>query len=120
MSLWKQEVEHLQKFNFEGKSAEACLEFFKTSLDFISLTNRVQSADQQWMEEFLDQGGLEAVFDALGTLNTCTSKASRSGLVDAVQQLDCARCIKSIINYQSAINHVIKVGETFVNKLIEG
>jgi len=112
MSLRKQGVEHLEKFKFEGKSAEACLEFFKTSMDFISLNNRVQSADPQWIEEFLDQGGLEMVFDAL------TSKTSQSVL--AVQQLEYVRCIKSIINHQSAISHLIKIGEMFVNKLIEG
>ncbi|XP_065896686.1 inverted formin-2-like isoform X2 [Dysidea avara] len=111
-------MEHLHKFSFEGKPAKACLEFFKTSLDFKGLNNRVQSADTQWMEEFLDQGGLEMVFDTLGTL---TSKTSRSSLAaDASQELECARCIKSVMNHQSAINHIIIVRKKFVNKLTEG
>ena len=114
MSLRKQEIEHLDKFSFEGKPAQACLEFFKTSLDFIGLNNRIQSADAQWMEDFTDQGGLEMAFDALGTL-TSTTRGE-----DTTQQLECVRCIKSVMNHHSAISHVIRVGKTFINKLTEG
>lgn len=102
--------------SLEGADAELTLSLFKNSLNYIGLKNRIKTADQRWIEEFLEQGGLEAIFD---TLSALTSKGFCS-FMDAVQQLECVRCIKAIMNHPFGIEYVIMMGDTFVNKLVKG
>ena len=102
--------------SIEGADAELTLSLFKNSLNYIGLKNRIKTADQKWVEEFLEQGGLETIFD---TLSALSSKGFCS-LMDAVQQLECVRCIKAIMNRPFGIEYVIVVGNTFVNKLVKG
>ena len=102
--------------SIEGAGAELTLSLFKKSLNYIGLKNRLKTADQKWIEEFLDHGGLETIFDTLSAL----SNKGFCSLMDAVQQLECVRCIKAIMNRPFGIAYVIMVGNTFVNKLVKG
>ena len=102
--------------SYEGADAELCLTLFKTSLNFTGLEHRIKSADQKWIEEFLEQGGLEMVFDAL----TALSNKGLSNLLDVVKQLECVRCIKSIMNHPFGIEYVIVTGDRFVSRLVKG
>ena len=102
--------------SIEGADAELTLALFKNSLNYIGLKNRIKTADEKWIEEFLEQGGLETIFD---TLSALSSKGFCS-LMDAVQQLECVRCIKAIMNHPFGIEYVIMIGNAFVNKLVKG
>jgi len=102
--------------SIEGADAELTLNLFKTSLNYIGLKNRIKTADQKWIEEFLEQGGLETILDALSAL----SGKGFCSFMDAVQQLECVRCIKAIMNHPFGIEYVIMMGEKSVNKLVKG
>ena len=102
--------------SIEGADAELTLSLFKTSLNYIGLKKRIKTADQKWIEQFLEHGGLETIFE---TLSMLSSKGFCS-LMDAVQQLECVRCIKAIMNRPFGIAYVIMIGNTFVNKLVKG
>ena len=102
--------------SLEGTDPELCLSLFKNCFNFVGLKNRIKSADQKWIEEFLEQGGLETVFDTLAAL----SNKGFCSLMDAVQQLECIRCIKAIMNHPFGIEYVVVIGDQFVNRLVKG
>jgi len=102
--------------SLEGTDPELCLSLFKNCFNFVGLKNRIRSADQKWIEEFLEQGGLETVFDTLAAL----SKKGFCSLMDAVQQLECIHCIKAIMNHPCGIEYVVVIGDQFVNRLVKG
>lgn len=116
MSLWRKEVELLHEITFDNESPEACLELLEASSNFIGLKNRIQKADQKWIEELLGHGVLEKLFEALAILSSKTS----IGFTDAVQEVECTRCIKSIMNHKYGMEYVIQAEEKFINKLTEG
>jgi len=116
MALWKEEVKHLHEATFENKPPETCLELFEATLNFIALKNRVQKADQKWIEEFLEQGGLEKVFETLAMI----SNKDSLGLSDAMRELECVQCIKSIMNHQFGMEYVIRAEKKFIYKLTQG
>lgn len=116
MSHWKEEIKLLHEVAFDNKPPETCLELFEGSLNFIGLKHRIQNADQQWIEEFLGLGGLEKLFKTLAMI----SGKTLVHLSDAVQELECAQCIKSILNYKWGMEYVIKNEEMFVDTLTEG
>jgi len=102
--------------SYEGADAELCLTLFKNSLNFSGLEHRIKSADQKWIEDFLEQGGLEMVFDALTALNN----KGLTSLLDVVKQLECVRCIKAIMNHPFGIEYVVFTGDQFVIRLAKG
>lgn len=105
--------------SLEGSDPELCIVLFKSTLNFHGLKKRIASADKQWIKEFLHQGGLEMMFDALATLGTKGFSMS-TALKDAVQQLECIGCIKSIMERSSGMEYILTNGEKFMNRLIEG
>ena len=103
--------------SFEGSDPELCITLFKTSQNFTGLKTRIKSADQKWMEEFLEQEGLETVFSSLAGLGMKTTYT----FIDAVRQLECMGCIKAIMNHPFGMEYAITVvGEKVFYKLIEG
>lgn len=105
--------------SLEGSDPELCIVLFKSTLNFHGLKKRITSADSKWIEEFLQQGGLETLFDALATLGTKGFNTS-TALMDAVQQLECISCIRTIMSRKCGMEHILTTGEKFVNRLIEG
>ena len=116
MQQWREGVKFLHEATFDSKPPETCLELFEGSLNFIRLPSRIQNADQQWIEEFLGLGGMERLFKALTEIS---GKASPRAS-DAVQELECTLCIKSIMNHKMGMEHVIKTEEKFIDALVEG
>ena len=121
MSQWREGVRLLHEVSFDGKPPETCLELFEAErfegcVAFVGLTQRIQKADHKWIEEFLGQGGLEKLFETLAIL----SGKALVGFADAVPELECARCIKSIMNHQLGMEHIIKTEKNFIHKLTEG
>ena len=105
--------------SLEGSDPELCIVLFKSTLNFHGLKKRITSADNKWIEEFLQQEGLETLFDALATLGTKGFDTS-TALMDAVQQLECINCIKAIMKRSCGMEHILVNGEKFVKRLIEG
>jgi hypothetical protein len=101
--------------NLEGADPELCITLFQRGLNFSSLKTRLKTADQKWMEGFLEQGGLSAIFDALQAL---ADKVST--IADALRQLDCVACIKAVMNSQVGLDFIINFPEQkYVRKLSE-
>jgi len=107
--------------SLEGSDPELCIALFKTTdaLNFHGLKKRITTADKEWMEEFLQQGGLETIFHALATLGKKGFQKS-TALKDALRQLECVDCIKAIMGRSYGMEHILTNGEKFVNRLIEG
>ncbi len=100
-----------------GAEPELCITLLSRGLNFKGLMDRLRSADQDWMEHFLALGGLSAIFDALESL--CAK--GFSGIADALKQLDCVNCVKSVMNNKFGLEFIIaQPGEGFVKKLTQG
>ena len=131
MSLWTKYTQQVTKdaaeveskpslpASLEGSDPELCIALFKSTLNFHGLKKRITSADKKWTEEFLEQEGLETLFDALATLSIKGFNTS-TALMDAVQQLECINCIKTIMSRSCGMEHILTNGEKFVKRLIEG
>ena len=103
--------------NLEGVDAELCITLLSRGLNFSGVKNRLRTADEAWIESFLEHGGLSAIFDALETLG----EKGFSSLSDALKQLDCVACIKAVMNSQVGLDFIIHYPEKkYVHKLSEG
>lgn len=101
----------------DGADPELCITLLHRGQHFSSLKNRLRKADQEWMEGFLEQGGLSAIFDSLQIL----AEKGFSSLTDALRQLDCVACIKAVMNSQVGLDFIIHYPEQkYVRKLSEG
>lgn len=128
MAQWKKAAEKLSSsprsreeknssLSLEGADAELCITLMGRGLNFRGLMNRVKTADQEWMEQFLSLGGLTAIFDALEALG----RLGFSSIVDALKQLECVSCIKAVMNNKFGLEFIIvQPGEGFIKKLTQG
>ena len=103
--------------SLEGADPELCINLFQRGVNFIGVRDRLKAADQDWMESFLEQGGLFTLFDMLQSL-----KESGIDPVDAaVKVLDCVACIKAVMNSQVGLEYIIyTTKKKFLNILAEG
>ena len=103
--------------SLEGADPELCITLMDRGLNFRGLMNRLKTADQQWMEQFLSLGGLSSIFDALEALG----RLGFSSIADALKQLECVACVKAVMNNKFGLEFIIaQPGEGFVKKLAEG
>lgn len=103
--------------NLEGADPELCITLLHRAQHFTSLKNVLKKADSTWMEGFLEQGGLSAIFDALQIL----AEKGFASLTDALRQLECVGCIKAVMNSQVGLDFIIHYPEQkYVRKLSEG
>ena len=103
--------------SLEGADPELVITLMDRGLNFKGLTNRLKTADQQWMETFLSHGGLSAIFDALETMGI----AGFNSIADALKQLECVACVKAVMNNKFGLEFIIvQPGEGYVKKLAKG
>ena len=101
----------------QGAEPELCITLVSKGLNFRGLMQRLRSADQSWMEQFLTLGGMSAIFDAMDTL--CSK--GFSSISDALRQIDCVNCIKSVMNNRFGLEFMIALpSEGFIKKLAQG
>ena len=114
-------AKHPVPVSLEGSDPELCIKLFKESddLNFHGLKKRITSADGKWIKEFLQQDGLEILFKALAALGA-KSFSKSTAIMDAVHQLECIGCIKTIMGRSCGMEHILMNGEDFVKRLIEG
>ena len=101
----------------EGADPELCISLFQRGLNISGLKQRLRSAEQQWMESFLEHGGLSSIFDAMAVLG----ERGFNSLADALKQLDCVACIKAVMNSEVGLNFIIHYpDQKYLRKLSEG
>ena len=108
----------VKRDNLEGADPELCIQYFHRGLNYRGLKNRLKTADQEWIEEFLEQDGLTAIFDAL----TGLGKRGISSVTDALDQLHCVAAVKEVMNRPAGLEYVIEEGSgrNLINTLCLG
>ena len=103
--------------DLEGADPELCITLFQRGSNISGLKKRLERADQEWMESFLEHGGLSSIFDALAVLG----ERGFSSLEDALRQLLCVACIKVVMNSEVGLNFIIHYPDMkYLRKLSEG
>lgn len=111
----QQSQQSLQKYNLEGASPELCISLLSHKLIFGSLCHKLHTVDEEWMDQFVTQGGLTALFDALEAMGV----GGVLGFQEALMQLECVACIKAVMNSEYGLLFVIK-SKDFMHRLAEG
>lgn len=109
---------HLESFSFSNDiSAELCVRLLSTSSlqNFSGLKTKLQASPGQWISEFLIQGGMDVLFQALERL----SRTDRMAFLEAFMQLECVNCIKAVMNSKQGLD-VIAQSRTMVRSLTKG
>ena len=101
--------------SFQGSDPELCLNLFNNTLNFIGLKKRLKSANQKWIEEFLERGGLDSLLNCLSQL----SSRRIYTFMDAIKQLECIGCIKDVMNHPFGMEYVVMTGGKSVNRITE-
>ena len=100
-----------------GADPELCISLLRRGLNFSGLEARLRSVDQHWIEEFLAANGLSALIEAVQV----QSKKGFSSITDVLRQLECVRCVKSVISNRRGLEFLVQSSqEKFVQRLILG
>lgn len=106
-----------ENVDLQDADPEACVQQFYRCRQLPQLKKILRHANQQWMEEFLEKGGLVAIFDALSAL----ANQQMLSMGDALPQLECVECLKAVMNSPYGLDFMIHSGnDRFVNKLVLG
>ena len=85
---------------------ELCVKLLKTpSLkNFSGIRPKLEKSSKQWLSEFLSLGGLSCLLDGLSVLSD-----NRYGrFTEALEQIECVRCIKSVLNSPTGLELMTK------------
>lgn len=102
--------------SLEGAEPELCITLFQRGLNFSGVKKRLLKAEPAWMETFIEEGGLFALFEGLQGLEN----SGLDSITGAVKLLDCVACIKVVMNSQVGLEFIIHSDKKFTNILIEG
>ena len=83
---------------------------------FLAVRHRILHCTRKWMKEFVRQGGLGYLLDALEDL---TSKHGSYDLSETCEILECVTCIKAVMNSKSGLEAMIERKEC-AQKLAKG
>ena len=76
-----------------------------TVQNLAKLRKAIKSNDADWMLEFLEFDGLGLLFQCLKNLSSYHS----SHLTDMVLRMECASCIREVVNSQSGLDCLLKM-----------
>ncbi|KAK7476742.1 hypothetical protein BaRGS_00032035, partial [Batillaria attramentaria] len=79
-------------------------------LNLCRLRKKLGSSDKRWMEDFLENSGLELLFECLGQLS-----GQGGGFQVLVMRLECVLCIRTCINSLIGLEYMISNG-TYATK----
>ena len=82
---------------------------------FLAVRHRILDCTKKWMKEFVRQGGLGYLLDALEDL---TSKQTYD-LSEACEILECVSCIKAVMNSKNGLEAMVERKEC-AQKLAKG
>ena len=82
---------------------------------FAALKKKLKNAHKDWVQSFLDNGGLDVLLDCVDDVGT-----KRVNLLsDALLLLECVSCIKRLVNNQSGVAYLVQHG-SYTKKLVKG
>lgn len=109
--------ENVSDATLSGAGPELCISLLRRGLNFSGLEARLSSVDQHWIEEFLAANGLSALIEAVQV----QSKKGFSSITDVLRQLECVRCVKSVISNRRGLEFLVQSSqEKVVQRLILG
>ena len=99
-------------------SAELCVRLLSSSClrNFSGLKAKLQTSSEKWIAEFLNEGGMEVLFQALERLSRGGGKMA---FVEAFMQLECVNCIKAVMNSKQGLDSMVQ-NSALVRNLVEG
>lgn len=101
----------------EDANPEICVQEFYRCRNFPSLRKILRKAATEWMTEFVENGGLEAIFESLSALG----KREVKTLANVLPMLECVECLKAVMNSEQGLDCIVKSnGDGFVNKMVMG
>ena len=74
---------------------------------------RQEDVDEEWMSVFLQEGGLQAVWDVM-------EACGRHEPPMITAQLKCVECIKAVITRPTALDYMIRAEERYIHRLVMG
>ena len=96
---------------------ELCCTLFRKGLNISGLTKRLRIADETWIEEFLELGGLDDIFFALNSF----SGRSFMDMKDVVTQLMCVQAVGEIMNKEIGLRYMVhENGKKHIKELVLG
>ena len=105
----KPKAEPENKHLWDSAIPELVVEFCRHNLgSFGKLKSKLLKCPPEWIEGFLEHGGLSVIFDSLDAL----SKKGLGSFMDAVKQLECIQCIRAIMNNGGGLRFIISSEET--------
>lgn len=84
-------------------SPEFCVRLlrFPSVQTYCGIHNKLKSSSNDWMLEFLENNGMEVLLDTLEKLS------SLKLFFDAVMLLECASCIKTVMNSKTGLDFMV-------------
>lgn len=103
--------------NLENADPELCIRLLQipSVVNYSGLKKRLESSDDNWMVQFLELSGLDLLLEALDRL----SGRGVSRISDALLQLTCINCVRTLMNSHKGIEHIVN-NEGYVRKLSQG
>ncbi|XP_043373679.1 inverted formin-2 isoform X2 [Dermochelys coriacea] len=100
--------------NLENAEPELCIRLLQmpSVVNYSGLKKRLESSDDTWMVQFLEQSGLDLLLEALDRL----SGRGVSRISDALLQLTCINCVRALMNSHKGIEYIVS-NEGYVRKL---
>lgn len=114
---FKRVTETLHHVDFETCDPAICVDLLKApSIQLLGgLKKKFKNAAREWVDGFLDHGGLDALLDCVDVLGC----RRMNQLSDALLILECVACIKSIMNSKQGLEYLAE-NESYIRKLTKG
>ncbi|KAM9069879.1 inverted formin-2 isoform X1 [Sarcophilus harrisii] len=102
--------------NLENAEPELCIRLLQmpSVVNYSGLRKRLESSDDGWLVQFLEQSGLDLLLEALARL----SGRGVARIADALLQLTCISCVRAIMNAHQGIEYILS-DQGYVCKLSE-
>ncbi|XP_037775290.1 inverted formin-2-like [Penaeus monodon] len=107
-------LEDIAQGNFASWDAETCVALLRmpTVSNYSGLKKLMEVAGEDWLEDFLNLDGLGVLFESLERL----SDRGFSSIADAILQLECVLCVKTVMNSTSGLEYIIN-NDDYTRKL---
>ncbi|KAK3105339.1 hypothetical protein FSP39_022941 [Pinctada imbricata] len=107
----------LMRREISDSDPDDCVEAMKfpTVHKFAALKKKLKNANVEWIQSFLDNGGLDVLLDCVDEVGT----RRVNQLSDALLLLECVSCIKKLVNNKSGLGYLVQHG-LYTQKLVKG
>uniref|UniRef100_A0A096M1D4 Inverted formin 2 n=1 Tax=Poecilia formosa TaxID=48698 RepID=A0A096M1D4_POEFO len=103
--------------NLENADPELCIRLLQvpTVVNYSGLRRRLEKSDEPWMVQFLELQGLDLLMAALERL----SGRGCARIADALLQLTCVSCIRSVMNSSAGLDFILDNEEGYIRTLAQ-